>query len=108
MGHIQEIYPELEGRGLQVAVILPQKRDPIREWLREHALSFPLLVDEGREASREYGVYVRADSGSAHSARPGVFILDGEGAVRYVFLADEQREHPEDADIFATLDAMGA
>ena len=108
MVHIQKIYPELRGRGLQVAAILPQKRGPMREFLLENTLSFSILSDEERAAGRDYGVFVRDGSGPAHSVRPGVFILDGEGVIRYAFLADEEREHPEDADILATLDAMGA
>jgi len=106
MGHIQNIYPELEKRGVRVVVILAQKRARIRDFLLKHTYSFPLLADERREVVKEYGVYVRVNFESVHIARPATFILDGDGIIRYIFVASIQTEYPKDADIFATLQAM--
>lgn len=106
MGHIRDIYSELEKRGARAVVVLAQKREPIREYLEEHRFPFPFLADEGRQVVKDYGVYVRVNLESVHIARPATFILDGEGTVKYIFIASVQTEYPEDADLFATLDAM--
>jgi peroxiredoxin Q/BCP len=46
---------------------------------KSYALSFPLLADEGGKVAATYGV-----RGMLGSARRSVFIVDGEGIVRYV------------------------
>lgn len=105
MVHIREkIYPELVRRGGGAAVILPQKRAKVKEYLSSHPHPFPVLVDEKRQVVKEYGVYVRVNFESLHIARPSVFVLDGEGNVRYVFIASVQTEYPPDQEILAALD----
>ncbi|RJP34766.1 MAG: hypothetical protein C4536_02185 [Actinobacteria bacterium] len=106
MGHIREIYPELEKRGTRAAVVLAEKLERIRNYLEQQAYPFPVLSDAGRNVVKEYGVYVRVNFESVHIARPANFILDGGGIVKYVFIASIQTEYAGDADLFATLDAI--
>jgi peroxiredoxin len=106
VGHIRDIYPELEKRGARVVAVLAQKREPIIEYLKEHSYPFPFLADTRREVVKDYGVYVRVNFESVHIARPASFILDAEGIIKYIFIASVQTEYPEDADLFAALDAM--
>lgn len=106
MGHIQEIYSELEKRGARAAVILAQKRESMKEFLEKHTYPFPLLADTGRVVVKEYGVYVRANFESVHIARPANFILDGKGTIKYIFIASIQTEYAPDADIFKALDSI--
>jgi peroxiredoxin len=106
MGHIREIYPELERCGARVVVVLAEKQERIKSFLEHHTYPFPLLSDGGRQVVKEYGVYVRVNFESLHIARPAVFILDREGIIRYIFIASIQFEYAEDDDIFSTLDAM--
>lgn len=104
MGHIRDIiYPELEKRGAGAAVILPQKRGRVREYLATHPYPFPVLVDEKRQVVKDYGVYVRVNFESVHIARPSVFVLDASGHVRFVFIASIQTEYPPDEEIFTAL-----
>lgn len=104
MVHIQDkIYPELSKRGAGAAVILPQKRDSIRDYLADHPYPFPVLADEKRRVVKDYEVYVRVNFESVHIARPSVFVLDAEGRVRYIFIASVQTEYPPDGDILAAL-----
>ena len=108
MGHIRDIYPELEKRGARAVVVLAQKREPIKQYVEEHSFPFPFLADTGREVVKEYGVYVRVNFESVHIARPATFILDAEGIIRYNFIASIQTEYPEDEDLFAVLDNLQA
>lgn len=106
MGHIRDIYPELEKCDTRVVVVLAQKREPIIQYLERHSFPFPFLADSRREVVKEYGVYVRVNFESVHIARPATFILDAEGIIRYNFIASIQTEYPKDADIFDVLNAM--
>lgn len=104
MVHIRDkIYPELARKDAGAAVVLPQKRAKVKEYLSTHPFPFPVLVDERRRVVKEYGVYVRVNFESVHIARPSVFVLDAEGRVRYVFIASIQTEYPPDEDILAAL-----
>ena len=108
MGHIRDIYPELEKRGAGVAVIFAEKLERMRDYLEKHSYPFPFLSDGKREVVKEYGVYVRVNFESVHIARPATFILDAEGIIRYNFIASIQTEYPEDEDLFPVLDNLQA
>ncbi len=55
-----------------------------RSWADELKLEYPLLSDEGRTASRLYGVY---DEGSRRDLR-GTFVIDPEGKLRYLAVGE--------------------
>ncbi len=108
MGHIQDIYPEIERRGAGAVVILAEKLERIGAYLARRSYPFPVLSDAGRRVVKEYGVYVRVNFESVHIARPANFILDREGIIRYIFISSIQTEYPPDGDILAALeDAAG-
>ncbi|MBP2671298.1 MAG: hypothetical protein H6Q85_1364, partial [candidate division NC10 bacterium] len=41
-------------------------------------------------------------------ARPALFLIDREGIIRYVFVADVQTEFPEHEEIVEELGKLGA
>ncbi|NPV58713.1 MAG: redoxin domain-containing protein [Actinobacteria bacterium] len=104
MGHIQDILPELEKRGARAVVILAEKLERIREYLRKKPFPFPVLSDARRTVVKEYGVYVRVNFESVHIARPANFVLDSGGIIRYIFIASIQTEYPPDEEILAAID----
>jgi peroxiredoxin Q/BCP len=106
MGHIQEIYSELELRGAKAVVVLAEKQARITAFLEKHSYPFPVLSDSKREIVKLYGVYVRANFESVHIARPANFVLDGGGIIKYIFIASIQTEYAPDEDIISALDGM--
>ena len=104
MGHIREIYSELEKRAARAVVILAEKLERIQKFLEENTYPFPVLSDGGRVVVKDYGVYVRVNLESVHIARPANFILDAEGTVKYIFIASIQTEYAKDEDLYAVLD----
>lgn len=75
MPHLQELAPQQDEQGFRiVAVSVDGTR--LQEFRRRHPapLPFPVLLDVGAKASRQYGI--------AHV--PTVVILDPQGRVRYV------------------------
>lgn len=108
MGHIQEIYHEFEKRGAKAVVILAESLRRMEAFMEKHQYPFPVLSDVRRTASKEYGVYVRVNFESVNMARPACFIVDPEGTIRYVYVGRTQTDFPDDEDLFAVLDGLGA
>lgn len=68
-------YQEYKGRGLAiVAVNLQEKPAPVREFAREQAMEFPILLDTEAKVATEYYV----------TAIPTTFFIDRQGRIRLV------------------------
>ena len=106
MGHILSEFNEYEKRGAGVVGILAQDAEKVKEYLKEHSYPFSLLVDEDRTVVKDYGVHVKVNFESVNIARPSNFILDGEGAIRFIFVGSSQKDFPADEDIYAVLDGL--
>jgi peroxiredoxin Q/BCP len=65
--------------GAQVLAISPQSVDEHDEWAeKEGGFAFPLLADQDKAVGETYGVL-----GPVGFYRRSVFVVDGEGVVRY-------------------------
>jgi peroxiredoxin Q/BCP len=83
----------IDGLGAEVLGISPQSVDSHERWAEEQRLNVPLLADEDVAVSRRYGVtgwvgpFGRfAGLGDAPGGRyvmRAIFVVDGEGIVRY-------------------------
>ncbi len=105
MAHLRKTYGEVQKRGARAVVIMAQNPDRMREYLEENAFPFPVLADASRKVVKEYGVYVRVNFESINIARPANFVLDGDGIIRYIFIASVQVETPPEDEILAALEA---
>jgi len=63
-------------------------------------------VDESREVLKVYGVWQRRGIVSWNIARPALFLIDKDGAIRYSFIGESQDEFPSNAEILSALDGM--
>ena len=89
---MRERFDELQSRGLDVVVILCQRRDNVAAWLARHPLPFPILIDDDRSHAKHWGAYVRLSYDSVHIARPATFIVDPAGIVRYARISRHQMD----------------
>lgn len=65
--------------GAQVLAISPQSLESHEGFMAKHGgFAFPLLADEDKAVGREYGVL-----GPVGFYRRSVFLVDGEGVIRY-------------------------
>ena len=87
---MRDRFDELEGAGLDVLVVLCQRRHSVASWLASHPLPFPILIDDDRSRAKRWGVYVALSYDSIHMARPAAFVVDAAGIVRYARLAKHQ------------------
>lgn len=76
----------------------PQKLEDLRQG---EELSFPILVDEGAEVTRAYGILNEKMPKIPH---PTAIVVDKEGVMRYVRVDVDYTVRPEPEEI---LEALG-
>jgi peroxiredoxin Q/BCP len=100
---LRDRYEEFEERGAQVLAIAPDTLENARYFFQEHDIPFPCLPDPDRTVFRQYDVKSAMIS---LGQRPGLFIIDKEGSVRYAHLGWQQWEIPSVDETLAQLDAL--
>jgi peroxiredoxin len=93
-------------RGVQVVGVLAQNREAVRRYIEETGLPFDILIDERRDMIRAYGVWHRVGLDAWNIARPAVFLIDQDGAIRFSFISGHQREFPTQPEILQAADSM--
>jgi len=65
-------------------------------------LTFPLLSDFNKEVIRQYGVFNEDMIGLKGIAKRAVFVIDGDGVVRYREVLDDARNEPDYEKVLST------
>jgi peroxiredoxin len=84
-------------------MILAQRRERVRQFVDEHQADYPVLVDDRRETAKAYGVWHRLGLDAINIARPALFVIDGSGTIRSIYVAESQGEFPTHGDILGDL-----
>ena len=79
-----------------MVAIVGDSPEAARSYFEKHHLSFPCLVDPGHEIYDRYNVETKALS---LGQRPGLFIVDRQGIVRYAQVGSQQWEIPGIAQV---------
>lgn len=93
--------------GTQVVFIAAETRDGIwkpAEYLKEHPVSFPVLLDENRAVTRAYGVYHRIALDAFDIAHPATIVVDAEQRVRYIHRGEGQSDRAPFAQALAVAE----
>ena len=85
-------------------MIAPDTLGNARTFFEQHQLPFPGLVDESLAVYEQYDVQSRLLS---LGQRPGLFIVDKSGIVRYAYVGTQQWEIPSNTEVLAQLDTLG-
>jgi cytochrome c biogenesis protein CcmG/thiol:disulfide interchange protein DsbE len=73
MPHLQEVYDEWQGGEVVILLLnIGEDADTVNEFLDEHGLSLPVILDREAFAAAEYGTY----------SIPCTFFIDKEGGIR--------------------------
>ena len=75
--------------------VVTQRSEKVKRYVEDNGLPFEILIDDRREVVKAWGVWHRVGFDAWNIAKPAVFLIDREGVVRYVFVADFQTEFPE-------------
>ncbi len=107
IAQLRDRFDELQNRGLDVVIVLCQKRESVAAWLVKHPLPFPIVTDDDRSRAKRWGVYVPLSYDAIHIARPAAFIVDAAGVVRYVHISRHQLDHASVEKILAVTGDSG-
>ena len=95
---------EFDKRDAQLLAIAPDSLEHAQIYFERNEIPFPGLADPEREVYRQYDVKSALVS---MGQRPGLFIVDGEGVVRYAYLGWQQWEIPSVEETLRQLDGLG-
>ena len=95
---------EFQERNAQVLAIAPDTVENARGYFQRNDIPFPCLPDPDRAVYRRYDVKSAMVS---LGQRPGLFIVDREGVIRYAYLGWQQWEIPSIEETLRELDALG-
>jgi peroxiredoxin len=100
---LRDSIEEFEKRDAQLLAIAPDTLEHAQAYFQQHDIPFPCLADPDRRVFRQYDVKSALVS---LGQRPGLFIVDGEGVVRYAYLGWQQWEIPTVEETLRELDAL--
>jgi peroxiredoxin len=89
--------------GARVVAIAPDTADGVARFVRDNAYPFSLLPDETHEVFDAYDVVSRMTS---LGQRPAVFVVDGDGTVRFDSIGRQQWEIPTNDAVLAVLASL--
>jgi thioredoxin-dependent peroxiredoxin len=103
--------------GAEVLGISPQSVESHERWVEEQRLNVPLLADEDLAVSRRYGVTgwlgplarftELKDAPGGRYVMRSIFVLDGEGVVRYRHVSRTGSTFQSVADLELAVAALG-
>jgi peroxiredoxin len=91
---------------VQVVAVVGQLSEPVRTYIEETGLPFDILIDKSRAVIKTYGVWHAFGLSAWNIAKPALFLIDRSGAIRYSFVANNQREFPSHAEVVKAIDTM--
>ena len=98
---MRDRYADFQQRNAEVIAIAPDTVENSQRYFQANDIPFPMLADAKREVFRQYDVKSAMIS---LGQRPGLFIIDGEGTVRFAHLGFQQWEIPTIDETLKQLD----
>ena len=114
-------------RGARLVAMSPQTPDNSLTMAEKHSLEFPVLSDEGGEVIGRYGLKYDVEGQSRELLEavgndvakfngeggwilpaPAVFVIDGEGIVRFASVKGDYTQRVEPDEVLAALDSLGS
>jgi len=100
---LRERYEEFKQRGAEILAIAPDTVENARSYFEKNDIPFPCLPDPDRSVFRQYDVKSAMVS---LGQRPGLFVIDKEGVIRYAYLGWQQWEIPTVDETLAQIDGL--
>ncbi len=88
--------------------VVGQRSDAVKRYIEESGFPFNILVDERRDVIKQYGVWHQVGLSAWNIARPALFLVDGDGTIRYLFVGETQDEFPSHAAIVTELERLNS
>ncbi len=97
---MREDHPRFVELGAEVLAIAPETRDSARAFHDRNPMPFPLVYDEEHDVFDRYDV-VRALASLGQ--RPALFVVDGEGIVRFNHVGTQQWQIPGNDEVLEVV-----
>ena len=97
----RDSYEVLAPAGTVVLGISPQDIDSHERWIEKEGFQFPLLADDAKTVGRSFGIV-----GPPFGYRRSVFIVDGEGVVRWKTVKLVGATWPKAASLARTIEKV--
>ena len=108
MAQFESSFPEFQRRQINVVFIAAQKLDGLfrgKKFMDGRLYPFPVLFDENRIVTRAYGVHHALGIDAFNIAKRSVFLVDGDGVVRWIAVSPHQMEAPGIEDILRAIES---
>jgi len=106
MAQLEPLALQIQAAGASLVYVAAEKRAGFfkpGQFLAQHPVSFPFLLDEDRAVTKAYGVYHRLGKDAINIARPATFVVDGRSIVRLVYVGAQQTDRAPAEDIMRAL-----
>lgn len=100
---MRDDYERFTALGAEVLAISAESPARSEAYLRSHPLPYPTLIDEHHEVFDAYDVTSRLIS---LGQRPGLFVIDREGVVRFEEVGAQQYNIPPDEKVLEVLETL--
>jgi peroxiredoxin len=122
---LQEILPDIAGKGANLVVIAPQLPEKSAELKSQNGFDYPILYDKGNEVARKFGIVfalpeplrpiheafgmdIPGHNGDNSFELPfaATYVINTDGEIIYSYINANWMERAEPADYLAKLDIV--
>ena len=102
---MRDDYERFTALGAEVIAISAEGLDAGERYVKSNPLPYPIAVDADHQTFDAYDVTSRMMS---LGQRPGLFVVDGEGVIRFDSIGVQQWQIPENEKVLEILEALRA
>ena len=107
MRSFQKELNEFEKRGIRVVAVSVDPPGVTKPHIEKQGFTFTFLCDEKAEVIRQYDLLHPGAFRGEDIARPGEFLLDSAGVVRWRDLTEDYRVRVKAEQVLKAIDALG-
>jgi len=100
---LRDDYQRLTSLGAEVIAISAEGAAAGEAYLRSHPLPYPVAVDADHQTFDAYDVTSRMMS---LGQRPGLFVVDGDGTIRFDSIGVQQWQIPPNEQVLEVLESL--
>jgi peroxiredoxin len=90
---LHQNYVDFKELGVEVVVIVGQKRETVKKWLTNNPFEFLFLVDETRTVIKQFEVFNPINVDAFRIAHPSLFLIF-DHRVLFNYVGSNQRDRP--------------
>ena len=97
---MREDEPKFTAAGASILAVAPESVEAVQRYLKQNPTPYPIVSDDDHVAFDKYDVASRAMS---LGRRPALFVIDGNGVVRFDSVGTQQWQIPSNEAVLQLL-----